>query len=66
MRGPPRKTEKARRENFKILFARHEMIKSSEREFGVTFSDEAKREPPVGTEPHPTRSFYLEVISNGP
>jgi hypothetical protein len=48
------------------LFARHERIKSSEREFGVTFSDEAKREAPVRTEPHPTRSFYLEVISNGP
>jgi hypothetical protein len=31
------------------------MIKLSEREFGVTLSDEAKREPPVRTEPHPTR-----------
>jgi hypothetical protein len=29
-------------------------------------SDEAERETPVRTEPHPTRSFYLEVISNGP
>jgi hypothetical protein len=46
------------------LFARHERIKSSEREFGVTLSDEAKREAPVRTEP--TRSFYLEVISDGP
>jgi hypothetical protein len=66
MRDHRRKTEKARRENSKILFARHEMIKSSEREFGVTLSDEAKREPPVRTEPHPTRSFYLEVVSNSP
>jgi hypothetical protein len=42
------------------------MIKSSEREFGVTFSDEAKREASVRTEPHPTRSFYLEVVSDIP
>jgi hypothetical protein len=38
------------------------LIKSSERESGVTLSDEAKRETPVRTEPHPTRSFYLEVV----
>jgi hypothetical protein len=43
------------------------MTNLSEREFGVTLSDEAKREAPVRTvrtELHPTRSFYLEVISN--
>jgi hypothetical protein len=51
-------TEYARRENFKILFTRHEMIKSFEREFGVTLSNEVKRETTVRTEPHPTRSFY--------
>jgi hypothetical protein len=37
------------------------MIKLSEGEFEVTLSGEAKREAPVRTEPHPTRSFYLEV-----
>jgi hypothetical protein len=40
------------------------MIKSFGRKFGVTLSGEAEREAPVRTEPHPTRSFYLEVISN--
>jgi hypothetical protein len=49
---------------FQDLFARHGMIKLSEREFGLTLSDEAKPEATVRT--HPTRTFYLEVISNGP
>jgi hypothetical protein len=31
---------------FKILFARREMAKSSEREFGVTLPGETNREPP--------------------
>jgi hypothetical protein len=43
------KTENDRREN--------EMIKSSERELGgVTLLGEARREAPVRTEPHPTKS----------
>jgi hypothetical protein len=42
---------------FKILFARHEMINHPSENLGVTLSDEAKREAPVRTEPHPTRSL---------